>query len=101
MSQFKMKIGEVEKSVMLNFKHQVKELLFISQSETDKLNNIPMDTNEIVSAELRFNNEVVFNQSGKFFTYEQPFKYYINSPLLDNLPPTQLANYVFQRFGIY
>lgn len=101
MSQFKMKIGEVEKSVMLNFKHPVKELLFISQSETDKLNNIPMDTNEIVSAELRFNNEVVFNQSGKFFTYEQPFKYYINSPLLDNLPPTQLANYVFQRFGIY
>ena len=98
MSQFKMKIGEVEKSVMLNFKHPVKELLFISQSETDKLNNIPMDTNEIVSAELRFNNEVVFNQSGKFFTYEQPFKYYINSPLLDNLPPTQLANYVFQRF---
>jgi hypothetical protein len=101
MSQFKMKIGDVEKSVMLNFKHPVKELLFISQSETDKLNNIPMDTNEIVSAELRFNNEVVFNQSGKFFTYEQPFKYYINSPLLDNKLPTQKANYVFQRFGIY
>ena len=29
-----------------------------------------------------FNNEVVFNQNGKFLAYEQPLKHHVNSPIL-------------------
>ena len=80
MSKFVMKIGENEKSVMLNFQHPVKELFFVSQSKQASSNNIPNYYNEIVNAELRFNNEVVFSRSGLFLSYEQALKYHVNSP---------------------
>ena len=98
MSQFKMAVGEFEKSVMLHFKHPVKELLFVSQSESDSSNNIPVDTNEIVSAELRFNNEIVFNQREKFLTYEHSLKYHINSPFVFEHPSLKDIYYIF---GVY
>ena len=34
-----------------------------------------------MSAELRFNNEVVFNRDGLFLTYEQALKHHVNAPL--------------------
>ena len=98
MSQFKMGVGEFEKSVMLHFKHPVKELLFVSQSEADSSNNTPIDMNEIVSTELRFNNEVVFNQREKFLTYEHSLKHYINSPFVFEHPT--LRN-IYYTFGVY
>ena len=98
MSQFKMAVGEFEKSVMLHFKHPVKELLFVSQSESDSSNNVPVDTNEIVSAELRFNNEIVFNQREKFLTYEHSLKYHINSPFVFEHPSLKDIYYIF---GVY
>jgi hypothetical protein len=80
LSKFVMKPGENKKSVLLNFKHPVKELFFVSQSKEASSNNIPNYYNELVNAKLCFNNEVVFNRDGLFLTYEQPFKYHINTP---------------------
>lgn len=84
MSQFKMKAGENKKTVMLNFKHPVRELIFLSQAEADTSNNIPVWYNEISNAELRFNDQIVFNRSGKFLMYEQAFKHHVNTSILDN-----------------
>jgi len=78
MAKFKMKPGENKKSVMLNFQHPVKELFFVSQNIAN--GNIPHYYNTIVNAELRFNNEVVFSRDGLFLSYEQAFKYHVNSP---------------------
>ena len=36
--------------------------------------------NSIVNAELRFNNEVVFNRDGLFLEYEQALKHHVNVP---------------------
>ena len=80
MSKFKMKAGDNTKSVMLNFKHPVKELFFVSQSDVSFQNNYPNEYNTITNAELRFNNEVVFNQNTKFLAYEQSLKHHVNSP---------------------
>jgi hypothetical protein len=80
MSKFKMKSGDTTKSVMLNFKHPVKELFFVSQSDVSFQNNYPNEYNTITNAELRFNNEVVFNQNTKFLAYEQSLKHHVNSP---------------------
>ena len=79
-AKFKMDPGEKKKSVLLKFSHPVKELLFVSQSEDSVQNNYPNQYNTITNAELRFNNEVVFNRNNLFLTYEQPFKHHINSP---------------------
>jgi hypothetical protein len=73
-AKFKMNPGENKKSVMLKFSHPVKELMFVSQSEDSVQNNYPNQYNTITNAELRFNNEVVFNRNNLFLTYEQPFK---------------------------
>ena len=80
MSQFVMKAGETKKSVMLNFSHPVKELFFVSQSESSVSNNYPVEFNTIQNVELRFNNEVVFNRNNVFLVHEQALKHYVNSP---------------------
>ena len=80
LSQFVMKAGETKKSVMLNFVHPVKELFFISQSESSVSNNYPNQYNNITNVELRFNNQVVFNRSKKFLVYEQALKHHVYSP---------------------
>jgi hypothetical protein len=79
-ANFKMNPGENKKSVMLKFSHPVKELMFVSQSEDSVQNNYPNQYNTITNAELRFNNEVVFNRNNLFLTYEQSLKHHINSP---------------------
>ena len=80
MSKFVMKPGENKKSVMLNFRHPVRELLFVSQNELAYLLNMSNYYNSIVNAELRFNNEVVFNRDGLFLEYEQALKHHVNVP---------------------
>jgi hypothetical protein len=80
LAQFKMKAGENKRTVMVNFQHPVKELLFVSQNENAVNANVPNYYNDITSAELRFNNEVVFNRDGLFLTYEQAFKHHVNVP---------------------
>ena len=91
LSQFKMKPGETKKSVMLNFSHPIRELFFVSQSEEAVRDNDPNYYNQIVNAELRFNNEVVFNRNTKFLVYEQALKHHVNSPSAANIA----------KFGMY
>jgi hypothetical protein len=97
MSKFKMKSGDTTKSVMLNFKHPVKELFFVSQSDVSFQNNYPNEYNTITNAELRFNNEVVFNQNTKFLAYEQSLKHHINSPYSGTITPS--APFGVNKFG--
>ena len=104
MSKFKMKSGNTTKSVMLNFKHPVKELFFVSQSDVSFQNNFPNEYNTITNAELRFNNEVVFNQNMKFLAYEQSLKHHVNSPYSGIIAPGgQFGNTKFgpAKFGMY
>ncbi len=104
MSKFKMKAGDNTKSVMLNFKHPVKELFFVSQSDVSFQNNYPNEYNTITNAELRFNNEVVFNQNTKFLAYEQSLKHHVNSPYSGTIAPGgQFGNTKFgpAKFGMY
>jgi hypothetical protein len=91
LAQFKMKAGETKKSVMLNFQHPVKELFFVSQSEEAVRDNDPNYYNTIVNAELRFNNEVVFNRNGLFLAYEQALKHHVGAPSAANTA----------KFGMY
>jgi hypothetical protein len=105
MSKFVMKPGENKKSVMLNFRHPVRELLFVSQNELAYLLNMSNYYNSIVNAELRFNNEVVFNRDGLFLEYEQALKHHVNVPSFETLT-TQTFNGVKpilgpSKFGTY
>lgn len=106
LSQFKMKAGENEKSVMLNFTHPVRELYFISQSEESVQNNYPNEYNTITTAELKFNNEVVFKRDTNFLVYEQSLKHHVNCPLAAETTPSAPFNssqYTFgpAKFGMY
>ena len=91
LSSFKMNAGETRKSVMLNFSHPIRELFFVSQSDEKVRANDPNFFNKLKKVELRFNNEIVFNESGKFLAHEQGLKHYVNTPFVgDNA-----------EFGIY
>lgn len=81
LSQFEMKAGETKKAVMVNFKHPVKTMYFVSQNENAVAQNIPTNFNNFTRVELRFNDKVVFNQGTKFLQYEQPLKGHVNSPV--------------------
>lgn len=107
MSQFVMQPGETKKSVMLHFKHPVRELLFVSQSEVETFFNFSIKYNDIVSAELRFNNQVVFSRDANFLTYEQAFRYHVNTPIADlfeegfTVPPNLFSTRSASAFGMY
>ena len=105
MSKFKLKPGETKKSVMLNFTHPVRELLFVSQPEKEiTLYNGSIKFNPILNAELRFNNEVVFNRDAKFLMYEQAFKYHVNTPsselFVDASPDNAASKFGMYSFGL-
>jgi hypothetical protein len=106
LSQFKMKLGDNKKSVMLNFQHPVKELYFVSQSEESVQNNYPNEYNTITNVKLQFNNETVFNRNTKFLGYEQPLKHHLNSPQIDIIAlSSPFSNSVYHfgpaSFGMY
>jgi hypothetical protein len=103
MSQFLMKPGETKRSVMLNFKHPVRELLFSCTPKAfSETGNAPNEYTTIKNAELRFNNEVVFNDSTKFLVYEQALRHHVNSPLVFNtLAPIFGITQLKSDFGMY
>ena len=70
MSQFKMKAGETKKSGMLNFKHPVKEMFFIAES------NDVYKYNPIKHVTMKFNNNTIIDADNLMLSYEQPLKYY-------------------------
>lgn len=81
MSQFKMKAGETKKSVLLNFKHPVREMFFTCTPDSFAATlNLPNEYTSIKNVELRFNNQVVFNDDKLFLVYEQALKHHVNSP---------------------
>jgi len=103
MSQFDMKAEETKRSVLLNFKHPVKELFFTCRPKSTALTlYLPNEYTTIVNAELRFNNQVVFNHSTKFLVYEQALKYHTNSPfvLRTSIPAYGVLD-IKSDFGMY
>jgi len=70
MSQFKLKAGETKKSGMLNFKHPVKEMFFIAES------NDVYKYNPIKHVTMKFNNNTIIDADNLMLSYEQPLKYY-------------------------
>jgi hypothetical protein len=69
-SQVNFKPSETQKTFMINFRHPVKELLFVAKKGTTyhKIENVKLD----------FNDMNVFDCDHIFLTYEQPLLYHIN-----------------------
>lgn len=101
LAKFKMKAGETKKSVMLSFQHPVKEMFFLSQNIAT--GNVPHYYNTIVNAELRFNNEIVFNRDERFLVYEQALKHHVNSPSSETSTTLNGVSAVIgpAKFGMY
>jgi len=97
MSQFVMKAGENTRSVMLNFSHPVRELMFVSQSEAAVAANYPNRYNTIMNVKLQFNNTAVFDRDRYFLVYEQALKHHINQPKLgtNTYDESEFATYSF------
>jgi hypothetical protein len=81
-SKFVMKAGHDTKSVMLNFQHPVRELFFVSQSQASVANNVPNDYNTITHAQLKFNDETVFDMKNKYMVWGQALEHHVNAPLI-------------------
>lgn len=97
MSKFVMKAGENTRSVMLNFSHPVRELMFVSQSEAAVAANYPNRYNTITNVKLQFNNTVVFDRDRYFLVYEQALKHHISPPKLgtNTYDESEFATYSF------
>lgn len=72
LSQVTFNPGETQKTFMINFKHPVKELLFLAKKgkEFYRIENVKLD----------FNDMNVMECDHLFMTYEQPLLYHINCP---------------------
>jgi hypothetical protein len=70
MSQFKLKAGETKKSGMLNFKHPVKEMFFIAESDD------VYKYNPIKHVTMKFNNNTIIDANNLTLSYQHPLKYY-------------------------
>lgn len=102
MSQVNIEAGLTKKSFMLNFKHPVKELFFIAQSDAYKEVNNSLVYETIKNICLKFNNQVVFDMNSLFMNYVQTYKHYVNIPYVlstnDYLNNTVTLNSIF---GVY
>jgi len=103
MSQFRMEPQETKRSVMLNFKHPVKEIFFTCKPNYFSVSlNMPNQYTNIKNAELRFNNQIVFSDDSTFLVYEQALKHYTNSPLiLNTIAPLLGGVQLKSDFGMY
>ena len=80
LAQFNMEYPLSKKTVMLNFRHPVKELFFIVQNDAYKQYNNTLRFQEIQRVELRFNNQVVFDGNHDYLVYDQPMEHHVNIP---------------------
>ena len=80
LAQFNIPYPENKKTVMLNFKHPVKELYFVVQNDAYKQYNNTLRFQQIKKAELRFNNQVVFDANHEYLVYYQPLEHHTNIP---------------------
>ena len=97
LSKFHMDGAQKTKSVMLNFKNPVKELLYFSRLEEYDDTNKHLAMEVIENIELRFNNNPVINADEKFSTYEQPLLHYVNSPTVLGVTNVHIT----PHFGVY
>ena len=78
----RMKAGLDNKVFLLDFKHPVKELMFLG--EPIYANSIDVKNNyrfrQIKNAELCLNNVIFFRENGHFLSVVQPFKNHMNIP---------------------
>ena len=79
-AQFNMPYPMNKKTVMLNFRNPVKEMYFVVQNDTYKQYNNTLRFQEIKRAELRFNNQVVFDGNREFLVYDQAIEHHVNIP---------------------
>jgi len=102
MSQVNMKDGETKKSVMLNFRHPVRELFFVTQADAVKNLNNSLIFEDITRLELKLNNQTVFDIDDLFMNFVQTYKNYVNVPYI-----TAATNYLgstttlWSKFGAY
>lgn len=80
MSQVNIEAGLTRKAMMLNFKHPVKEMFFIAQSDAYKNANYSLIYEDITRLQLKFNNQVVFDIDKMFMTYGHVYNNYVNIP---------------------
>lgn len=72
LSQAVFKPGETKKTFMVNFKHPVRELLFIGKKGEEHV--------EVEHVTLDFNDMNIIDADYLFLTYEQPLLHHVNSP---------------------
>jgi len=82
-AEIRMKAGVSSRAVMINFKHPVKELLFLAKDDETK-EHVP-----IKHVNLKFNNNTVIDADNLMLSAEQPLRNYTNSIDPDN------------EFGVY
>ena len=78
----RMQPGIDKKVFLLDFKHPVKELLFLGEPIYTNSNDAPNNYRfrQIKTAELCLNNVIFFRKNGHFLSVVQPFKNHINIP---------------------
>lgn len=106
LAQFPMKYPLAKKTVMLNFKHPVKEMFFIVQNDAYKQYNNSIRFQEIKRVELRFNNQVAFDGNHEYLVYSQPMEHHVNIPAQNTMKYRYKHNEYMQfntssEFGIY
>jgi len=70
MAQFKIKAGQTDRSVMINFDHPVKEMFFVAVSD-----DLYKHT-KITNVNLKFNNNEVIDSDDLMLSSEQPLKHH-------------------------
>ena len=73
LAEIKLDAGVSQRSVMINFKHPVKDLFFIAT------NNRTQEHVPIKDVNLKFNNNTVIDADNLQLSAEQPLKHYTNS----------------------
>lgn len=77
----RMPAGYNKKAFLLDFRHPVKELMFLGEGATtqgSQYNNYTF--RQIKTAELCLNNVIFFRENGHFLSVVQPFKNHVNTP---------------------
>jgi len=72
-AEIRMKAGVSSRTVMINFKHPVKELFFLAKDDVTNA-HVP-----IKHVNLKFNNNTVIDADNLMLSAEQPLRHYTNS----------------------
>lgn len=76
----RMPAGFNKKAFLLDFRHPVKELMFLGEGATTQGQYNNYTFRQIKTAELCLNNVIFFRENGHFLSVVQPFKNHVNTP---------------------